>query len=75
MMYQRIPDDNYNKLLFQLRTQLNAIWNSCRCYGLNDLVDGNVELTVQLTENFAMTVRGKEKPIHVLSETKDRPTD
>ncbi len=74
-MYQRIPEDDYRKLLFQLRGQMGAILNVFRCYGLNDYVDQAIEECVKVAENFGMAVRGKDKPLHVLSEPKRRATD
>ncbi len=73
--YQRLPEENYRKLMFQTRSQFAAILNVFRCYGLNDFVDGAIEECMTLTENFGMTVRGKEKPIHILKEPKRKATD
>ena len=70
--YQRIPEAQYKKLLFQLRTQLGAILNVFRCYGMQGDVDIAIEECVKLTENFSMTVRGKKSPIHILNQPKRR---
>ncbi len=75
MSYPKLPENQYKKLLFQARGQLNAIWNSCRCYGLNELVDGNIEETMRIVENFGQAVRGDNKPIHILQEPKRRITE
>ena len=72
MTYQRISDDQYNKLVFQLRGQYIAILNVFRCYGMNLDVDQAIEECVKVAENFAMAVRGKDKPIHILTELKRR---
>ena len=75
MSYQRIPESDYKHALYSLRSQLNAIWNSCRCYGLTESVDMNIEETVLLCENFAMRVRGKDIPLGKYSEYKPRVTE
>ena len=74
-MYQRISDDAYAKLLFQMRGQFIAILNVFNCYGLQPDVDQALEECVTVAENFAMAVRGKEKPIHILNEPKRRATE
>lgn len=73
--YERIPDDEYNKLKFQLRGQYMAILNAFRCYGLNPIVDQSIEKCVKVAENFGMAVRGKKKPIHILEKVEPRVTD
>ena len=73
--YPRISDDQYNKLLFQLRTQFAALLNVFRCYGMQAEVDQAIEESVTLAENFGMAVRGKDKPIHILREPKRRATE
>ena len=75
MNYQRIPESDYRKLLFQLRGQYAAILNVFNCYGMNDSVLQAIEECVKVTENFAMAVRGKNTPIHILNEPKRRATD
>ena len=75
MIYPRLPDDQYKKYLFQARSQIGAILNVFRCYGLEPFVDGAIEECMKITENFAMVVRGKEKPIHILKEPKRRATE
>lgn len=73
--YQRISDAQYKKLVFQLRGQFNGLLNTFRCYGLDPLVDGAVDECVTLAENFAMAVRGKPKPIHIIDKPRDRATE
>ena len=72
MTYQRISDDQYNKLVFQLRGQYTAILNVFKCYGMDVHVTQGIEECVKVAENFAMAVRGKDKPIHILSGLKRR---
>ncbi len=73
--YQRISENEYRKLLFQMRGQFIAILNVFRCYGLDPNVDQAIEECIKVAENFGMAVRGKQKPIHILSEPKRRATE
>jgi len=75
MTYQRIEDEKYNKLKFQLRGQFTAILNVFNCYGMNADVEQAIEECMRVSENFGMAVRGKDKPIHILSELKRRVTE
>ena len=72
MAYQRIPEDDYKKLLFQLRGQFMAILNVFNCYGLDSAVTQAIEECVIVAENFSMATRGKDAPIHILQEPKRR---
>lgn len=72
---EKIPEEQYRKLIFQLRGQYTAILNVFNCYGLNPDVNQAVEECVKVTENFAMAVRGKDKPIHILDKPKKRATE
>ena len=73
--YIQIPEEAYKKLVFQLRGQFMAILHCFRCYGLEPYVDGAIDECVIVAENFGMAVRGKKKPIHILSSPKPRVTD
>ena len=73
--YKRLPDDDYKKLVFQLRGQFAGILNVFKCYGLDTYVDIAVGECVRVAENFGMAVRGKKKPIHIISEPKKRATE
>jgi len=75
MTYQKIEQKKYNKLLFQARGQYIAILNVFNCYGLNPYVDIAVEECLKVAENFAMAVRGKDIPIHILGKPKRRALD
>jgi len=70
--YPRIPEERYRKLVFQLRGQYSAVLNVFNCYGMNEYVIQATEECVKLAENFAMAVRGKDAPIHILQEPKER---
>lgn len=73
--YPRIPQDQYNKLLFQLRGQYTAILNVFNCYGLGNDVLTAIEECVRVAENFAMATRGAKRPIHILNKPKPRATE
>jgi len=73
--YPRIADESYRKLVFQMRGQYIAILNVFKCYGLNADVDTAIEECVKVAERFAMAVRGKQGPIHILDKPKRRATD
>ena len=75
MEYKRIPEDEYRKLLFQLRGQYVAILKIFDCYGMKPHVDQAIEECMRVTENFGMAVRGKDKPIHILDRPKRRITE
>ena len=73
--YSKIPQDQYDKLLFQLRGQYVAILNVFNCYGLGNDVQTAIEECVRVAENFAMATRGKGNPIHILHKPKRRATE
>jgi len=73
--YNRIPEEEYLKLKFQLRGQFVAILNVFNCYGMNEHVLQAITECVSVAENFGMAVRGKKKPIHIMHKPKDRITE
>lgn len=75
MTYKRIPDEQYNKLKFQLQGQFIAILNVFNCYGMNNDVLQAIEECVRVAENFGMAVRGWEKSIHIMDKPKRRGTE
>lgn len=75
MDYPRISENEYKKLVFQLRGQFTAILNVFNCYGLNNDVSRAIVECVKVAENFGMAVRGKDKPIHILDKPKRRATE
>jgi hypothetical protein len=72
---QKIPEEQYKKAIFHTSSQLNAIWNFARCYGLDNDVNQALEETLKVVEQFGMVVRGVDKPIYVRNIPKPRPTD
>lgn len=75
MEYERIPEEDYNKLVFQLRGQFIGILNVFNCYGMDNEVIQAIEECVRVAENFGMAVRGKNKPIHIIDKPKRRAID
>lgn len=73
--YNWLTEDQYNKLVFQLRGQFVAILNVFNCYGMNNDVLQAIEECVRVTENFGMAIRGKDKPIHILNKLKRKATE
>ena len=73
--YPKIPQGQYDKLKFQLRSQMAGILNVFNCYGLDPDVRIATEQCVQVAENFAKAVRGWQKPIHVIKEPRKRATE
>ena len=72
--YIRLPQDQYNKLKFQTQGQFGAILNVFRCYGLDPFVDDAIGECMKVAEAFGMAVRGKDKPIIIVTEPKRRAT-
>lgn len=70
-----LPDDKYNHLLFTLRSQLNALWNNCRVYGMDIYIDGNIESTIKLCEDFGMALRGLDRPWAKLDKPRPKITE
>lgn len=75
MGYIRIPQGEYDKALFQLRSQLNAIWSHTKCHGLQLDFDPALQESVKVCELFAMRIRGKDTPIMVRKEPRRRATE
>ena len=75
MSFQKLPDEQYKKLLFQARGQYGAILNVFKCYGMDVFVDQAIEECMKVTENFGQAVRGDDKPIHILDKPKARGTE
>jgi hypothetical protein len=72
---QKIPESDYKKAIFHTSSQLNAIWNFARCYGLDNDVNQALEETLKVVEQFGMVVRGKDIMIKVLDKPKRRVTE
>lgn len=75
MTFEKLPDAQYRKLVFQLRGQYSAILNVFKCYGMDNHVEQAIMECTKVAENFGMAVRGNNKPIHILHEPKRRATE
>jgi len=71
--YPRLEQDFYDKLIWQLRGQLNDIFYPLRRYGQDVYVDGAIEETIEVAERFGEAVRGKNAP--VILRNKRNPRD
>jgi len=58
-----LPDEEYRKAVGQLRLQLNGVFEPFQGYGLKEFIPGAVVECVKLAEDFALRVRGVDKPI------------
>ena len=75
MTVEKLPDNQYKKLVFQLRGQYVAILNVFKCYGMEKDVEQAIDECTKVAENFGMAVRGSEKPIHIYHKPKRRATE
>ena len=73
--YTWMTDDQYKKALFHLRSQIDGIMNTFRCYGMQEDVNSAVSELVKIAELFSMVTRGKDIPIEVIKEPRRRITD
>lgn len=63
--YARIPQDKYDKAKGQLRLQLNGVFRPFRIYGMGEFIPSAIDECVHLAEQFAIRVRGADKPIKI----------
>lgn len=62
--YNWLSDDEYNRLKFRVRANINKILSGLRRqYGQAVEVDGAVEVLMYVIEESWKVVRGKDKPI------------
>ena len=71
-----LPNDEYKKLVFQLRGQVSGVLQIFNGYGLGEYIPYATNLIVELAENFGQAVRGdNEKPIHIIGKPCRRPLE
>ncbi len=58
-----LEETDYRKAIGQLRLSLNGVFEPFRLYGMNVYVDGAIDETVHLCEQFGKRIRGKDAPI------------
>jgi len=73
--YIWLSDDEWNKLQFHIRTQINAILNPLRAYGQSVYVDGAVEELMKLFDLASQYVRGKNVIVKVRDEPNHSPME
>lgn len=60
---QWLSEPDYRKAIFQLRSQLMNLMQPLEIYGQKPFVDEAIEQIISLTEDFALKVRGIDKPL------------
>ena len=73
--YPKISQEGYDKALFHLRSQLNAVWNFANCHGLNYKVPIAIEDSIKLTEQFSKVMQGEDIMIKVREKPSRKPTE
>uniref|UniRef100_A0A6M3IKM6 Uncharacterized protein n=1 Tax=viral metagenome TaxID=1070528 RepID=A0A6M3IKM6_9ZZZZ len=73
--YPWLSDDEWSKLSFRVRSQLNAILNPLRAYGQGVYVEGAIEEILVLIDKFGQVVRGKDIPVLVRESYAPLPTE
>jgi len=72
MSYKKLPNDEYQKAISQLRMQTVGIFDFLKVddklpvryqYGMDVYIPGAIEEIVKLAEDFGIRVRGGDKPI------------
>ena len=66
--YIWLSDDDWNKLQFHIRTQINAILNPLRAYGQGIYVDGAIEELMKLIDLITQYIRGKDIMVKVIDK-------
>ena len=66
--YIWFSDDEWNKLQFHIRTQINAILNPLRAYGQGIYVDGAIEELMKLIDLITQYIRGKDIMVKVIDK-------
>jgi len=73
--YLWLSDDEWNKLMFRTRTQINAILNPLRAYGQSIYVEGATEELIRLFDLFSQNIRGKDIPVMVRDKPNQSPLE
>ncbi len=69
--YARIPEEEYNKYVGQLRLLFANLLQPLRLYGLDVEVDRVLPYLIGGAEEFGMKVRGKQQPYTIPSHLKE----
>ncbi len=73
--YLWLSDEEWNKLMFHVRTQVNAIQKPLRVYGQDVYVDGATEELMKLFDLFSQYIRGKDVPLIVRNKPNQSPLE
>lgn len=65
MKYPKIPDEQYQKAIGQLRLVLSDIFHVFSGYGQDIYVPGAIDEVIDACEQFAKRVRGADVPIQI----------
>jgi len=74
MSFQKIPDEEYQKLTTGLKWQIGKALGVFNCYGLGDYIPEVTSVIVGLAEKYAMAIRGKDAKIET-GYARKRPTE
>ena len=58
-----LDDGEYKKALFHVRGQLRDVFKVFDLYGQGIFIEGAIEETIQIMEDYGLVVRGVDKPI------------
>ena len=58
-----LPQEDYDKAIGQLRVQVAGVFEPFHTYGHDAFIPGDIGTIVKLAEDFALRVRGVDKPI------------
>jgi hypothetical protein len=58
-----LSDEEYQKARTQLRLQFGGVMRKYAMHGFQNFIDPDIETLVKLAEDFALRVRGVDKPI------------
>ena len=73
--YLWYSEDEWNKIMFHIRSQVEAILRPLRTYGQGIFVDGAVKELMLLFDLMSQRVRGKDIPLIVVAAPKPSPME
>jgi len=73
--YPWLSDEEWKKLQFRIRGQLNAVLNPLRAYGQDVYVDGAIEELLVLFDLYGQAIRGKDIPVTVRESYAPKSTE
>jgi hypothetical protein len=73
--YVWFSEEEWNKIMFHVRSQISAILKPLEIYGQKPFVEGATEELVKLVDLTSQVIRGKDIPIIVRTEPAPSPFD